>query len=51
LRLFTRRGSDWSKTSALSVFALAHLADMMLRVELKAEPADEIERLDATRLV
>src|ERR1017187_3238540 len=35
-----RRGR---KTSALSVFALAHLADMMLRVELKAEPADEIE--------
>ena len=31
------------KTSALSVFALAHLADMMLRVELKPEPADEIE--------
>jgi hypothetical protein len=43
LRLFTGRGFDWSKTSALSVFALAHLADMMLRVELKAEPADEIE--------
>src|ERR1700675_1890383 len=35
-----RRGR---KTSALSVFALARLADMMLRVELKAEPADEIE--------
>src|ERR1700720_624990 len=35
-----RRGR---KTSALSVFALAHLADMMLRVELKPEPADEIE--------
>ena len=35
-----RRGR---KTSALSVVALAHLADMILRVELKAEPADEIE--------
>ena len=35
-----RRGR---KISALSVFALAHLADMTLRVELKAEPADEIE--------
>ena|SRR5271156_1738703 len=34
-----RRGR---KTSALSVFALAHL-DMILRVELKAELADEIE--------
>src|SRR5258708_38472604 len=35
--------ASWPQTSALSVFALAHLADMMLRVEFKAEPADEIE--------
>ena len=35
-----RRGR---KTSALSVVALAHLADMILRVELKAELVDEIE--------
>jgi hypothetical protein len=35
--------ASWPQTSALSVFALAHLADIMLRVELKAEPADEIE--------
>ena len=37
-----RRGR---KTSALSVVTLAHLADMILRVELKAELADEIELL------
>ena len=35
-----RRGR---KTSALSVFTLAHLANMILSVELKAELADEIE--------
>src|SRR6266478_5561829 len=35
--------ASWPQTSALSVFALAHLADMTLRVELKAEPADKIE--------
>ena len=35
-----RRGR---KISALSVFALPYLADMMLRIELKPEPADEIE--------
>jgi len=36
----SRRGR---KTSALSVVTLAHLADTILRVELKAELADEIE--------
>ncbi len=35
-----RRGR---KTSALSVVALVHLSDMILRVELKAELVDEIE--------
>src|SRR5258707_4008401 len=35
--------ASWPQTSALSVFALAHLADMVLHVELKAEPADEME--------
>src|SRR5260370_36017968 len=35
--------ASWPKTSALSVVALAHLADMILRVELKAELVDEIE--------
>jgi hypothetical protein len=29
--------------SPASVIALAHLADMMLRVELKPEPTDEIK--------
>jgi hypothetical protein len=35
-----RRGR---KTSALSVVTLAYLADMILRIELKTELADEIE--------
>ena len=35
-----RRGRN---TSALSVVTLAHVADMILRIELKAELADEIE--------
>lgn len=43
LHLIREDRAGHRKFGAGSVFALTHLSDMMLSVELKTEPADEIK--------